>query len=113
MRATYTHLASAAAAVIGLCGCGGASGQEPTEAQMKEAMLYVMNHPPGTTQPDAAITMKFFKKQACDKPTPQGFNCTFNVEVASTDIGLGWYNNLQAGVFYKDDKGKWQMRPPF
>ena len=101
-----------AAASSGLWGCGAAGAQEPTEAEMKAAMLYEMNHPPGTVIP-APITITYFKKQACDKPTPQGFNCTFNVEVASSDSMAGFYANLPGANFYKDDKGKWQMRPPF
>jgi hypothetical protein len=60
------------------------------------------------------ITIKFFKKEACDKPpTAQGFHCTFDVQVASRNIGASMYNNIRSGDFYKDDSGKWAMRPPF
>ena len=84
-----------------------------SEAQMKEAMLYAMNHPPGVTASDP-ITIKFFKKEACDNPTPQGYNCTFDVQVASANLGASMYNNIPGAVFYKDkSSGKWAMRPPF
>ena len=54
------------------------------------------------------------KKEACDKPTPQGFKCTFDVKVASRNIGASMYNNIPFGEFYKDkESGKWMMRPPF
>ena len=80
---------------------------------MKDAMLYAMNHPPGVnvTEP---IKINFFKKEACNNPTPQGFNCTFTVMVSSTNIGASMYNNISSGNFYKDkESGKWAMRPPF
>jgi hypothetical protein len=99
---------------LGLCGCGGGmGGGEPSESQMKEAMLYEMNHPADGSTIAAPITIKFFKKEACDKPTPQGYNCTFQVQVASSNLAAGFYNDIPGAVFYKDDKGKWQMRPPF
>ena len=96
-----------------LCACGGlGGGGEPSESEMKDAMLYEMNHPPGMTNPDP-ITLKFFKKEACDKPTGQGYNCTFDVQVASANIGASMYNNIPGANFYRDKDGKWQMRPPF
>ena len=58
------------AITMGVCACGGAAGQEPSEAQMKDAGLYAINHPPGMTNSDP-ISIKFFKKEACDKPTPK------------------------------------------
>jgi hypothetical protein len=97
---------------FGLSGCGGA-GSEPSEAQMKDAMDDAMNQPPGETVSDP-VKIVFFKKEACDAPTPQGFRCTFDVKVASRNIGAGMYNNVPFGVFYKDkETGKWAMRPPF
>jgi hypothetical protein len=98
---------------LALTACGG-SGSEPSEAQMRDAMLYAMNHPPGITVSDP-VTIKFFKKEACDtKPTAQGFHCTFDIQVASANIGASMYNNISMGEFYKDkDTGKWNMRPPF
>ena len=93
-------------------GCAGAGGDEPSEAQMKDAMLYAMNHPPGIAVSDP-VTIKFFKKEACDKPAKVGVNCTFDVQVASANLGASMYNNIPGAVFYKDDSGKWQMRPPF
>ena len=86
MRLQLNYLGWGGALVLGLAGCGGAGGEEPSEAQMKEAMLYAMNHPPGITNSEP-ISIKFFKKEACDKPTPQGYNCTFDVQVASANIG--------------------------
>jgi hypothetical protein len=35
------------------------------------------------------------------------------VQVASANLGASMYNNIPGAVFYKDDSGKWQMRPPF
>jgi hypothetical protein len=56
----------------------------------------------------------FFKKEACDTPTPQGFRCTFDVKIASRNLGASMYNNISFGFFYKDkESGKWGMRPPF
>jgi hypothetical protein len=93
-------------------GAGGASG-EPSESQMKEAMLYAMNHPPGI-QNSEPITIKFFKKEACENPTPMGYNCRFDIQVASANIGASMYNNVPTGFFYVDkETGKWAMRPPF
>lgn len=97
---------------FGLAGCGGA-GSKPSEAQMKDAMGYAMNHPPGVTNSEP-ISIAFFKKEACDKPAEQGSRCTFTVMVASANIGAGMYNNISMGYFYNDkDSGKWMMRPPF
>src|SRR5271155_5606884 len=100
-----------AVAAFGLVSCGGNS--EPSESQMKEAMDFAMNHPPGEPAGEP-ITITFFKKEACDAPTPQGFRCTFTVKVASRNIGASMYNNISFGEFYKDkESGKWAMRPPF
>lgn len=100
-------------AACGSAGAGGGASGEPTEAQMKEAMLYAMNHPPGI-QNSEPITIKFFKKEACDNPTPMGYNCRFDVQVASANIGASMYNNVPQGFFYVDkETGKWAMRPPF
>ena len=76
-------------------------------------MDFQMNHPPDVkvTEP---IKITSFKKGACDNPTPQGYNCSLTVQVASTNMLAGMYNNVRTGVFYKDkDSGKWAMRPPF
>jgi|SRR5579862_64360 len=113
MRSVLTSLA-VGAVLAGLAACGSAGAQEPSEAEMKEAMLYAMNHPPGITVSDP-VTIKFFKKEACDKPNEQGVRCTFDVQVASANIGASMYNNIPFAVFYKDKDrgGKWNMRPPF
>ena len=96
---------------VALVACGASAAAEPTEAQMKEALLYAMNHPPGETA-GAPITIQFFRKEACDNPTPQGYNCTFDLKVESTNIGASIYNNIPGGVFYLDkNSGKWAMRP--
>ena len=101
------------ACAIALYGCGSASGQEPSEAQMRDAALYAINHPPGMTNSDP-ITIKFFKKEACDKPTPQGYSCSFDWQVASANIGASMYNNISMAFFYWDkESSKWAMRPPF
>jgi hypothetical protein len=113
MRFGYRESALSTILALGLASCGGGGGTEPSEAQMKEAMEYAMNHPPGETVGDP-VKIAFFKKEACDNPTPQGFRCTFDVKVTSRNIGASIYNNLSFGVFYKDkDSGKWMMRPPF
>jgi hypothetical protein len=98
---------------LALTGCGMGGSSEPSESQMKDAMLDAMNHPPGETVSDP-VTITFFKKEACDPPTAQGFKCTFEVKVASKNLGASMYNNIPFGEFYKDkDSGKWAMRPPF
>jgi hypothetical protein len=105
------EIALGAVLALGIACCGG--GSESSEAQMKEAMDDAMNHPPGETVGDP-IKITFFKKEACDNPTPQGFRCTFTVKVASRNIGASMYNNIPFGEFYKDkDSCKWMMRPPF
>lgn len=102
-----------AAAGCGSAGAGGGAGGEPSESQMKEAMLYAMNHPPGIHNSEP-ITIKFFKKEACDNPTPMGYNCRFEIQVASSNLGASMYNNIPQGFFYMDkETGKWAMRPPF
>ncbi|HTQ97592.1 MAG TPA: hypothetical protein VMH89_12355 [Candidatus Acidoferrum sp.] len=107
----YVVLGTVMAFALGAC--GGGAGSEPSEAEMKSAMLEEMNHPPGETVSDP-VTITFFKKEACDAPTPQGFRCTFDVKVASRNIGASMYNNISFAVFYKDkESGKWMMRPPF
>ena len=112
MRIVLRHFVLGTVLTMGLVGCGGA-GSEPSEAEMRDAMLNAMNHPPGETVSDP-IEIKFFKKEACDKPTPQGFRCTFDVKVASRNLGASMYNNIPFGEFYKDkESGKWMMRPPF
>jgi hypothetical protein len=112
MRIGLRHFVLGTVLTVGLVGCGGA-GSEPSEAEMRDAMLNAMNHPPGETVSDP-IEIKFFKKEACDKPTPQGFRCTFDVKVASRNLGASMYNNIPFGEFYKDkESGKWMMRPPF
>ena len=111
MRLRFDCFALCGALLFALAGCTG-GGSEPSEAQMKDAMLYAMNHPPGVTVSDP-VTIKFFKKEACNKPpTAQGFHCSFDVPVASSNIGASMYNNISFGDFYKDG-GKWAMRPPF
>lgn len=98
---------------FGLSACGSAAAEEPSESQMKDAMLYAMNHPPGITN-SAPISITFFKKEGCENPTPRGYNCSFDVTVASSNIGASMYNNIPSAIFYKDkDSGKWVMRPPF
>ncbi|MEO7207139.1 MAG: hypothetical protein ABI145_10180 [Steroidobacteraceae bacterium] len=80
---------------------------------MKEAMLYEMNHTAGIKNSEP-ITIKFFKKEACDNPTPMGYNCRFDVQVASANIGASMYNNIPMALFYVDkETGKSAMRPPF
>ena len=114
MRVSLRSISAGLVLVCALPGCGAAGAQEPTEVQMREAMLYAMNHPPGITVSDP-VTIKFFKKEACDKPNEQGYRCTFDVQVASANLGASMYNNIPFGVFYqdKDRQGKWNMRPPF
>ena len=99
------------AVAIGLTGCWGAS--EPSESEMKEAMEYYLNHPPGVKVVEP-IKIAFFKKEACDKPTNQGFSCTFTVQVSSRNMLAQMFNNLPRADFYKSkETGNWAMRPPF
>lgn len=80
---------------------------------MRQAALYAINHPPGETNV-APITIQSFKKEGCENPTPRGYNCSFDWQVASTNIGASMYNNISQAIFYLDkDSGKWAMRPPF
>jgi hypothetical protein len=96
---------------VGMAGCRG--GSEPSEAQMKDGMQYYLDHPPGVTVVEP-IKITFFKKEACDDPTPQGYRCTFTVNVSSRNMLAQMYNNLPYGFFYKDkNAGRWVMRPPF
>ncbi|HEY0802973.1 MAG TPA: hypothetical protein VGD54_19210 [Steroidobacteraceae bacterium] len=98
---------------FGVAACGAAAAEEPSESQMKEAMLYAINHPPGITNSEP-ITIKSFKKEGCENPTPRGYSCGFDVIVASSNLGASMYNNISMAIFYKDkDTGKWVMRPPF
>lgn len=111
MRLRFGHFALTTVLAFGIAGCGGSS--EPTESQMKDAMDYAMNHPPGEPAGDP-ITITFFKKEACDNPTPLGYNCLFDIKVASTNIGASVYNDMPSAWFYQDkESGKWAMRLPF
>jgi hypothetical protein len=112
MRSRVELVVLASALMSGVCGCGSASGQEPSEAEMREAALYMMNHPPGVQNVDP-VRIKFFKKEACNQPTGQGYYCTYDLQVESANMMAGMYSNVPGANFYKDDKGKWQMRPPF
>jgi hypothetical protein len=38
----------------------------------------------------------------CESPTPMGFNCHFDVQVASANIGASMYNNVPMAYFYVD-----------
>jgi hypothetical protein len=109
----FQHFVLGSAVAFGLSACGPAAAEEPSEAQMREAALYAINHPPGMTNSDP-ITIKFFKKEACENPAPKGYSCSFDWQVASANIGASMYNNISNAYFYKDkDSGKWAMRPPF
>ena len=111
MRMRLGHLALIPVLLCGLVGC---TGSEPSESQMKDAMDDALNHPPGVPSGGDPIKIASFKKQACDKPTPQGYNCTFTMTVQAANPFAQMFNNLPSGVFYKDkDSGKWMMRPPF
>jgi len=111
MRLRLVSCALVGILVVGLAGCGGG---EPSESQMKSAVNDLLNAPsPGQPAGDP-INIATFKKGTCEKPTPQGFNCTFTMTVASANIMAQMLNNLPGGVFYKDaNSGKWTMRPPF
>jgi hypothetical protein len=45
MRLRFGYFALTTVLAFGITGCSGSS--EPTESQMKDAMDYAMNHPPG------------------------------------------------------------------
>jgi len=112
MQVASKLFAASSVLAFALAGCGGA-GSEPSESEMKDAMEFAMNHPPGEVNSEP-IKIVFFKKEACDAPTPQGFRCTFEVKVTSRNIGASMYNNIPFAEFYKDKQsGKWAMRPPF
>jgi hypothetical protein len=111
MRLRLVSYALVGVLAAGLAGCGGG---EPSESQMKDAMNGFLNTPsPGQPAGDP-INIASFKKGACDKPTPQGYNCTFTMSVTSTNMMAQMFNNLPSAVFYKDtSSGKWAMRAPF
>ena len=110
MRLRLINFALVGVLAAGLAGCGGG---EPSESQMKDAMNQFLNHPPGQPVSDP-INIGSFTKGACDKPTPQGFRCTFTMSVTSANPLAQMFNNLPSGVFYKDtNSGKWMMREPF
>jgi hypothetical protein len=111
MQAKY-YAAAIISVAAAVSACGSAAGSEPSEAEMREAALYLMNHPPGVANVEP-IAIKFFKKEACNAPTGQGYYCTFDLQVQSANMLAGMYANVPGANFYKDDKGKWQMRPPF
>ena len=112
MQLRLGHFGLGSVLALGLASCS-AAGAEPTEAQMKDAMEHAINHQPGVTVTEPG-KITFFKKEACDAPTPQGCGCTFTVQVSSANIGMSMYNNIPKAFFYKDkDSGKWAMRPPF
>lgn len=111
--ASYAVLVAMLSA-LGLVGCGGGAGSEPTETQMRDGFLYWCNHNPDGTPVAQQVKAKLFKKEACDNPTNQGFHCTFTIEVESANQMAGMYNNLTAADFYKDKaSGDWRIRPPF
>ena len=111
MRLRLVSCALVGVLAASLAGCG---GSEPSESQMKSAVSDLLNSPtPGQPAGDP-INIATFKKGACDKPTPQGFNCTFTMTVTSANMLAQMFNNLPSGVFYKDtSSGKWAMRAPF
>jgi hypothetical protein len=111
MSPTNLSIILVAAAAVTLAGYA-AAASEPSESQMKEAMLYSMNHPDDGTANAAPIAIKFFKKEGCDAPTPRGYNCFFHVVVSSTNIGASFYNDVPSAMFYQES-GKWIMRAPF
>ena len=59
MRLHSGHVALGSMLAFALCACGAALAGEPTEAQMKEAMLYAMNHPPGEAAGASELTTGF------------------------------------------------------
>ncbi len=110
MRLRSGYFALITVLAVTLAGCG---GSEPSESQMKDAMSNFLNHPPDGSVGDP-INIATFKKGACDKPTAQGYNCTFTMTVTSANMFAQMFNNLPSGTFYKDkDSGNWMMRPPF
>ena len=110
MRLRSGHFALITVLAVTLAGCG---GSEPSESQMKDAMSTFLNHPPDGSVGDP-INIATFKKGACDKPTAQGYNCTFTMTVTSANMLAQMFNNLPSAVFYKDtSSGNWMMRAPF
>lgn len=113
MRLRLRRFALAAALAFGLSDFGAAIGGEPSEAQMKEAMLYAMNHPPGGNRRRSNHD-QLFQKGGSRQSEPERYNCSFDVKVASANIGASSYNNIPSACLYQDkDSGKWAMRLPF
>ncbi|HYK18018.1 MAG TPA: hypothetical protein VEV37_08350 [Bryobacteraceae bacterium] len=115
MYSVYAHRGvSAMGAALEVLRNACVEGSEPTEVQMRDAMLYTMNHPPGIKVSDP-VTIRFFKKETCEaKPTAQGYHCKFDVQVASANLGASMHNTFSMGDFYVDkETGRWNRRPPF
>jgi hypothetical protein len=51
-------------------------------------------------------------KEACDKPTPQGYSCSFDWQVVSTNLGASMYKSISS-AFFHFVSGKWAMRLRF
>src|SRR5215471_15423345 len=65
MYSVYAHRGvSAMGAALEVLRNACVEGSEPTEVQMRDAMLYTMNHPPGIKVSDP-VTIRFFKKETC------------------------------------------------
>lgn len=98
------------ALALAISGCNKA--YEPSEAQMEDAMRDALNHPESTVNADP-IRITSFKKEACDKPTPQGYRCSFTMTVESANPLAKTLNDLSTADFSKDkDSGKWVMQFP-
>jgi hypothetical protein len=112
MLRNSNRIALLASALMILAACSSASAEEPSESQMKDAMLRQLNEPVGDTKNAAPITIKSFKKQGCDAPTPRGINCFFQMQVVSNNAMAQMFNNVPSTVFHKEG-GKWEAYPPF
>ena len=101
MRFGFKFFALGSVLAFGIVGCGGGAGVRTFGSSNEGRMEFAMNHPPGETVSDP-VKITYFKKEACDNPTPQGFRFTFDVKVASRNLGASMNNNISFGEFYKD-----------
>jgi hypothetical protein len=93
---------------------------EPSEAQMKGAVEYYIEHDLGgvsTENNGLRAKIAEFKKGGCAKPDDNAANewvdCKFTVKIEAPDPATAAMLNLLAGGHFYKDKGKWAVRAHF
>jgi hypothetical protein len=113
---TEALLVSAGGLVLAGCTPHG----QPSEAQMKSAVEYYIEHDLGgvsTENNGLRAKIAAFKKSGCVKPEIDPANewvdCSFTVKVETGDPATAAMLNLLAGGHFYKDKGKWAVRAHF